>query len=88
MEIWGYKMKETEKAVMINASVKWGEGKVVRKDLWIPKSAIDREDWMYKMDGTPDTDTCKVFFVADWLTQRLERENAFKGYAMKFVFAS
>lgn len=87
MEIWGRKVKETEKAIMIDASVRWGDGYLKRKNIWIPKSAIEREDFMYRIDGTPATEMgCKVFFVADWLVSRLEMENAFKGYLMKFDF--
>ena len=69
--IQGRVIRETEKAILINCIVKWGDGKNREKEIWFPKSTV------------VDIMTNDKIDVADWFLNKLEDNNSFKGYRMK-----
>lgn len=70
--------KETEKAYCLTVAVSWnGNGHV--EDVWFPKSVCELKDVDY--DSQPRA------FVADWFLRKVERNNAFNGYEMRFETA-
>jgi len=62
--------KETEKAVLVNLPVSWNMN-MHPKSIWFPKSCVKFYDG-------------RTMAVATFLIEKLERENAFHGYAMRF----
>lgn len=83
--IYGKIIRESEKAVLIEARVQWGlgSGKIISKSFWFPKSVISESGVIVKSDGTP-TDI-KAYSIVDWFAEKMEREYMFKGYRMSFV---
>ena len=63
--------KETEKALQITLKVQWGSGKWHEKTFWFPKSVAT-------LDGD------KMIDVKTWFVEKMQNENAFNGYRMKF----
>lgn len=63
--------RESEKAVLIDCPVSWGDGKTHSRSFWFPKSCIR----IYSERGVQ---------VATFLIEKLMQQNAFKGYRMKF----
>lgn len=63
---------ETEKAIKVNASVNWNEGKWHARSFWMPKSVVT-------LDAKHSTMEMK-----DWFYNKLCYENAFHGYLMDF----
>ena len=64
--------RETEKAYLINFPVSWNAN-IHPRSFWIPKSCV----MFYK----------QTIGIADFLIRKLERDNAFKGYEMRFEIA-
>ena len=64
--------KETEKAVLVNLPVSWNCN-MHPKSFWFPKSCIMFHN--------------QTMSIATFLVEKLERENAFHGYAMCFEVA-
>lgn len=65
-------IKETEKAVMFSAMVRWSaNGKPSEKSFWAPKSVFTIIDETHAA-------------IADWFLNKKSEENAFKGYSMKW----
>lgn len=65
--------KESEKAVKVNALVKWSD-KSFERSFWMPKSviSIDKENMTIDMK--------------DWFYNKLCQENMFGGYMMEFTY--
>lgn len=60
---------ETEKAYKLNIEVSWN-GNTHDRSFWFPKSVVKAaED--------------KIWEVKTWFANKMEKENAFKGYAMR-----
>ena len=66
--------RETEKAALITFPVSWNMN-IHFKSIWIPKKCI--EFWNDKIENS----TC---FIATWLLEKLESENKFHDYWMRF----
>lgn len=64
--------KETEKAIMVNLPVSWNCN-MHPKSFWFPKSCVMIHE--------------KTMSIATFLIEKLERENAFHGYEMRFEVA-
>ena len=62
---------ETEKAYKFNVCVSWNAN-CYSREFWFPKSVVK------------STDRERVFEVKTWFINKLERENAFHGYEMRF----
>ena len=60
---------ETEKAYKLNISVSWN-GNTHDRSFWFPKSVLRSA-------------AEKIWEVKTWFADKMERENAFKGYAMR-----
>ena len=65
--------KETAKAILVNASVCWNEGKWHEKNFWMPKSIITIDAKHSTLD------------MKDWFYEKLCRDNAYHGYIMDFA---
>lgn len=61
--------KESEKAILVNFTVSWGEGGMKLKSIWVPKSActVLRED---------------LIECEDWFLRKIGEQNTWKGYRM------
>lgn len=69
--IWAEVVKETEKAYQMKCTVTWGS-RDIEKLIWFPKSVVKIvED--------------KLAEVALWFLLKVENENVFHGYEMRFV---
>lgn len=66
-------VKETEKAICVTAKVTFNGNKAHERDIWLPKSVVTE---IYENSIT----------VKDWFVNKLEWQNAFKGYAMRFAY--
>lgn len=64
---------ETEKAVKLNVTVQWGDGKWHEKLMWFPKSQITLD----KKFETAE--------LAEWFYSKLSWDNSFHGYLMYFA---
>ena len=64
--------KETEKAVLVNLPVSWNCN-MHTKSFWFPKSCIIFHN--------------QTMSIATFLVEKLERENAFHGFEMRFEVA-
>lgn len=64
--------RETEKAILVSANVYFNANAEKARTFWMPKSLLEvvRED---------------LIVVEDWLLNKLSRENAFRGYEMRFA---
>ena len=62
---------ETEKAIAVNALVSFNASTPKVRKIWMPKSLVANA-------------TEKMIEVEDWFLNKLSRENAFKGYEMRF----
>lgn len=68
--------KETEKAISIQAPVRWGEGAIHFKDIWLPKSTISSIE-----DVGNDTLEIKM---KKSMVANIMRQNIWKGKLMYF----
>ena len=66
--------RETEKAICVNVTVNWADGKWHQKDIWFPKSTCE----VIEVNGE------QHIMVADWMIEKTRQVNAFKGYGMNF----
>ena len=64
-------VKATEKAILLNCLVCWGDGNAKEKEIWFPKSVIN---------GKINEET---YNIKAWFCDKLSEQNAFKGYRMK-----
>lgn len=69
--IWAEVIKETEKAYQLRCTVSWS-ARNVEKAIWFPKSVVKIQDE-------------KLAEVATWFLLKVENENVFHGYEMRFV---
>lgn len=74
--ILGNVIRETEKAVLVSTLVSWGNGNAIRKELWMPKSAMQ----VMRTDSEHSHIQLEYWFV-----RNIESKNAFYGYPMEFV---
>ena len=65
-------VKETEKAVCLACYVNFNANKSIIRNLWFPKSVCEVSKGRTLAD------------VKGWFLEKLERENAFKGWEMSF----
>lgn len=66
------KVKESEKAVLLTVKVNWNWGESKERDLWFPKSVIEKM-------------TEDMVVVADWFVSKTKKSYTFKGYEMNFT---
>lgn len=61
--------KETEKAYLLNIVVSWNDN-THNKSFWFPKSVVKASE-------------DKIWEVKAWFANKMEKENAYKGYGMR-----
>ena len=74
--ILGNLIKETERAVLVSTLVSWGNGSAIRKEIWMPKSAMQ----VIRTDSEHSHIQLEYWFV-----RNVEEKNSFHGYPMEFV---
>lgn len=62
---------ETEKAYKLNIQVEWN-GNSHNKSFWFPKSVV-----------IAPSNTNETWKVKSWFSDKIEKENTFKGYRMR-----
>ncbi|MCR5352399.1 MAG: hypothetical protein K6E35_07925 [Bacteroidales bacterium] len=64
-------VKESEKAICINAPVSYNANAPKGRDIWMPKSVAS-------------VISERIAVVEDWFLAKLSEQNAFRGYRMNF----
>lgn len=64
--------KETEKAILVEAKVSYNDNLPKARTFWMPKSLVEIVN-------------DRIIMVEDWFIGKLEKENAFHGYYMRFA---
>lgn len=67
-------VRETEKALLISTNVYFNANAEKPRDIWMPKSVVEM------IEGRTD-----LIAVEDWFLSKCSKQNAFKGYEMRFA---